>query len=94
MRGDAGVDDRDVRVDAVVDAVDVGEARLKGADARDAGRGRLGGDRDDLVGHDGLDARVGEEGSALSGVEPGREAAERVLEGAVGLGAFPLADGG
>ena len=45
MRGDPGVDDGDVGVDALVDAVDVGEARLQGADPRDAGRGRLGGDQ-------------------------------------------------
>jgi hypothetical protein len=50
----------------------------------DAGRHRLRLDLDDLVGYDGGDVRVGEHCGPLRLVELGREATERVPEGAVG----------
>ena len=91
---DPGVDDGDVGIDPLVDAVDVGERRAEGADPCDAGRRRLGRDLDHLVGDHGGDARIGEERGALRLVELGREAAERVLEGAVRLQALTLAVAG
>ena len=94
VRGDAGVHDGDVRVDAlVVDGVDVGGRRQAGADARDAGRVHLGGDADDLVGDDGDDVRVGQEGAALVGIELRGEGAD-TLELAVGLDAVAPCRGG
>ncbi len=84
MRADPGIDDRDVGIDPLVDPVDLGQRRGRRADPRDAGRHRLRLDLDDLVGYDGGDVRVGEQRGPLRLVELGREATERVPEGAVG----------
>ena len=59
----------------------------------DAGRYRLRLDLDDLVGYDGDDVRVGQHRGPLRLVELGREATERVPEGAVGDRPLALAVG-
>ena len=58
VRVDAGVDDGDIDVCLVVDAVDRGVGVLVRADARDAHREGLVGQGDELVALDGDDERV------------------------------------
>ena len=84
VRPDAGVDDRDVRIDALVRSVDVGDRGAPGPDAPDAGRDRLRGELDDLVLDDGHDVGVGEERATLVGIEGRGEAADRARERATG----------
>ncbi len=99
MIGDPGIDDRDVRIDALVIAVDRGDPVGSRTDARHAGRDGLGRQLDDLVGDDGEDARIVEHGVPLLGVEfggePGHGPLERPLD--VDTGAVlvfePLHDG-
>ena len=80
VRLDAGVDDRHVGVDPLVDAVDLRDRVALGEDPRDAGRRRLARDLDDLVRNDGEDARIGFERLALLRVKAGAEAADRLAE--------------
>ena len=56
-----GVDDGDVGIDPMVGAVDGGDDRSAAADARDAGRDRLGGQLDDAVRDDRDDVRIGQQ---------------------------------
>ena len=88
VRLDARVHDRHVRVDALVDAIDLRDGVALGEDPRDAGRRGLTLDLDDLVGNDGDDGRIGLEGLALLRVQPGAEPADRLAEGAIGLDAL------
>ena len=83
VRPDARVDDGDIRIHALVQAIDVGDERLLGADARHPGRDGLGGQVDDLVGDDRDDVGVTKQGSSLARIERGREPAERTGERAV-----------
>jgi hypothetical protein len=85
VRLDAGVDDRHVHVDPLVDTIDLGDGVALGEDPRDAGWRRLALDLNDLVGNDGDDARIGLECLALLRVKSGAEAADRLAERAIGL---------
>ena len=82
---DPRVDDRHVRVDPLVDAVDLRDRVALGEHTPDADGRVLGLDLDDFVGDDRYDARVGLEGLALLRVKSGAEAADRLAEGAFGL---------
>ena len=90
-RGDAGVDDRHVGIDAPVRAVDRGDGVPAASDARHPGRDRLG-QLDDPVRDERDDVRVGQEVALLLMVELGREPAERLAEAAVGLDPVARAD--
>jgi hypothetical protein len=68
---DPGVDDRDIRIDPRVIAVDRGDGVDESADARDPGRDGLRGQVDDLVGDEGFDVRVGQQVVLLVLVELG-----------------------
>ena len=85
MEGDPGIDDRDVRIDAVVEAIDAGGRAEQGPDPRHAGRDGLGGQLGHFVGDDRHDVRVIQQREPLDLGQAGREPAQGLVEGAVRL---------
>ena len=79
------VDDGHVGIDPLVVAIDAGDVGSRGEDTADAGRDGLCSQLDALVGHDGVDRRVGRDLLALALVERGAEALQGVAEGVLGL---------
>ena len=84
VRGDAGVDDRHVRIHPGIDAVDAGDRAEQRPDARHAGRDDLGGQLGHLVGDDRDDVRVLQQGEPLILGQAGREPADGLAERPVG----------
>ena len=89
-RRDAGIDDRDVGIDPLVDPIDRGHCRSQGADPADPGRHRLGLGLDPLVGDDHRHRRIVAQRGDLRAVQDGGVAAHGVAVRPIGGEPDPL----